>query len=262
MSKIITALIISVLFASVSYAIETLTLVDTQGESDTNLLVNASDSQKEHCYPSGKMPSQILAFFVKFGETGILFDAGLQDEAVLSKLIENGVAPESVKTIMISHLHPDHFGGLVDMNGKAAFPNAEVYLSKPEYDYWVNELRNKSVMSALKHYTVKTFAFGDEVVPGVRAIDTAGHTPGHVSYLIEADGEKLIIAGDILHFQDVQLKYPDVAVRYDVDPEKAVQSRKFLLDYAAWKNIPIAGMHIIPPGIINVKKSGEGYEKD
>ena len=160
---------------------------------------------------------------------------------------------------MITHLHPDHFGGIVDTAGNASFPNAEVYVSKPEYDYWVDEVKNKSVISALKLYTVKQFVFGDEVVEGVRAIDTSGHTPGHTSYLIEADGEKLIIAGDIMHFPEIQLPHPEVAARYDTDPVKAVQSRKFLLDYAAWKNIPIAGMHITPPGIISVTKSGEGY---
>lgn len=92
-------------------------------------------------------------------------------------------------------------------------------------------------------------------------MDTSGHTPGHVSYLIESDDEKLIVAGDIMHFPEIQLPVPDVAVRYDVDPVKAVQSRKFILDYAAWKNIPVAGMHITPPGVIRVKKSGDGYEK-
>ena len=261
MARIIIALIVSVLIASCSYAggIEVLSLVDVQGQSETTLLVGASDSLKSEYYPSGKMPSQILAFFVKVGESEILFDAGLQDELVLSRLAEKGIPPENVRMIMITHLHPDHFGGIVDTAGNASFPNAEVYVSKPEYDYWVNEVKNKSVISALKLYTVKQFAFGDEVVEGVRAIDTSGHTPGHTSYLIEADGEKLIIAGDIMHFPEIQLPHPEVAVRYDTDPVKAVQSRKFLLDYAAWKDIPIVGMHITPPGIIRVEKSGEGY---
>lgn len=228
-------------------------LVDVQGESDTGLLVGASDELKAKYYPDGKMPSQILAFWVK----DILFDAGLKDGHVAAELAKNGVAPSDVKTILITHLHPDHFGGLADADGKAQFPNAEVYVSKPEYDYWVSELKNENVINTLKLYTVHLFAFGDEVVPGVRAMDTSGHTPGHVSYLVD---DSLIIAGDIMHFPGIQLPEPDVAVRYDVDPVKAVQSRKFLLDYAAWKKIPVAGMHITPPGVINVKKSGEGYE--
>ena len=257
MTKIIAALIISAIIATCSYAggIDVLMLTDVQAQSDTSLLVNASDSLKAEYFPDGKMPSQILAFWVN----GILYDTGLRDEAVLTRLAEKGIAPESVKTILITHLHPDHFGGLVQLDGGASFPKAEVYVSKPEYDYWVNEVKNKSVISALKLYTVHTFQFGDEVVPGVKAIETTGHTPGHASYLVEADGEKLIVAGDIMHFPEIQLPHPEIAVRYDTDPVKAVQSRKFILDYAAWRDIPIAGMHITPPGIIRVVKSGEGY---
>lgn len=263
MLKVFCTLIVFVLTASSAFAgaIETLTLIETQGLSDTALLVNSSDTLKSQYYPSGKMPSQILAFYVKFAEQEILFDTGLKNGNIPKELAKNGTAPENVKTILITHLHPDHFGGLVNSEGKPQFPNAEVYVSKPEYEYWVNELKNEAVISALAHYNVKLFAFGDEVVQGVKAMDTAGHTPGHTAFLIEADGDKLIVAGDIMHFPEIQLPNPDVAVKYDLDPVKAVQSRKFILDYAAWKNIPVAGMHITPPGVIQVKKSGNGYEK-
>lgn len=264
MTKIIFALTVSVLMASCAFAggLEVTTLVETQGQSDTGLLLNASDSLKAKYFPEGKMPSQILAFWVKVGDNGILFDTGLRAGNIPEELAKNGVSPESVKMILLTHLHGDHYGGLVNSEGKASFPNAEVYVSKPEYDYWVSKLKNEGVISALNMYRVNQFAFGDEVVAGVRAIDTAGHTPGHVSFLAESGGDKIIIAGDIMHFQTIQLPHPDVAVKYDVDPVKAVQSRKFLLDYAASKKIPIAGMHIVPPGIIRVEKSGEGYEKN
>ena len=238
--------------------LEAVSLLDVQGEGDPALLIGATDEQKAQYLTNGKLHSQILAFWVN----GILFDAGLKDGHIVAELAKNGVQASDVKTILITHLHGDHFGGLVSSEGKAAFPNAEVYVSRPEYDYWVNELKNEAVISALGLYDgrVHLFAIGDEVVAGVRAMDTSGHTPGHVSYLVEKDGETLIVAGDIMHFPEIQLPLPDVAVRYDVDPVKAVQSRKFILDYAAWKNIPVAGMHITPPGIISVKKSGNGYE--
>ena len=259
MLKLLTTVLILCLAAQGACAsgIQAVTLLDVQGQSDTSLLIGAEAQDLAKYYPDGKMPSQILAFWVN----GVLYDAGLKDGHIVSELAKNGVKASDVKTILITHLHGDHFGGLVDSEGKASFPNAEVYVSKPEYEYWVNELKNEAVISALKNYTVHQFAFGDEVITGVRAMDTSGHTPGHVSYLIEAGGEKLIVAGDIMHFPEIQLPVPDVAVRYDVDPAKAVQSRKFILDYAAWKNIPVAGMHITPPGIISVKKSGTGYEK-
>ena len=256
MFRLLTAVAVAVLLAQCACAsqLNVVSLVDVQGESDTGLLIGANEDLTAKYYPSGKMPSQILAFWVN----DVLYDAGLRDGHIVSELAKNGVAAADVKTILITHLHPDHFGGLVDAEGKASFPNAEVYVSKPEYDYWVNDLKNENVISALGLYTVHMFLFGDEVIPGVRAMDTSGHTPGHVSYLVD---DQLIIAGDIMHFPEIQLPNPEVAVRYDVDPVKAVQSRKFLLDYAAWKKVPVAGMHITPPGTISVKKSGEGYEK-
>lgn len=259
MFKVLAALAVMVLTAqgAAASAINVVSLLDVQGENDSGLLIGATDEQKAQYLTDGKVKSQILAFWVN----GILYDAGLRDGHIVAELAKNGVKPSDVKTILLTHLHGDHFGGLVDSEGKAAFPEAEVFVSRPEYDYWVNELKAKNVINALKLYHVNLFAFGDEVVGGVRAMDTSGHTPGHVSYLVEADGEKLIVAGDIMHFPEIQLPVPDVAVRYDVDPVKAVQSRKFILDYAAWKNIPVAGMHITPPGVIRVKKSGDGYEK-
>ncbi len=265
MTKFLVAILAVVLFASSSFAgsIEVISLLDRTGENDTSLLIGATDEQLQKYFPDGKMNSQILAFYVKFGDNAALFDAGLHDGHIASELAKNGIKPEDVKLILITHLHQDHFGGLTDDKGKAQFPNAELYVSRPEYDYWVNDVKSKAVIEALKQYEKHThlFNFGDEVAEGVRAIDTSGHTPGHVSYLVEAGDEKLLVVGDIMHFQAIQLPVPDVAVRYDVEPEKAIQSRKFILDYASWKKIPIAGMHITPPGIMNVKKAGNGYEK-
>ena len=263
--NLIAILFLMILFCPAVYAnsIEVITLTDITGERDTSLLIGANDEQLAKYFPDGKMKNQIAAFLVKFGGNEILFDTGLKDGHVVKELIKNGVKPENLKTILITHLHPDHFGGLVDDENKAAFSNAEVYISKPEKKYWVDELKNEAVINALKLYEgrVKFFDFGDEVVDGVKAIDTVGHTPGHTSFLIENEGEKFLIVGDIMHFVDIQLPEPDVAVVYDVDPVKAIQSRKFILDYAAQKNIPIAGMHISNSGIIKVKKNETGYEK-
>ena len=263
MARTIIALLIVMLMSSCVFAggIETISLVDVQGQAEASLLVGASDAQKAEYFPNGKMPSQILAFFVRTGEGEILFDTGLRDGHIVSELAKNGVKAEDVKTILLTHLHPDHFGGLVDSEGKAAFPNAQVYVGKVERAYWVDEVKNQNVIDALKLYPVHLFDFGDEVVPGVKAIDTVGHTPGHVSFLVEDSGEKLLVLGDIMHFPEIQLPAPEVAVRYDVDPVKAVQSRKFILDYASMKNIPIAGMHVTVPGVWNIRKLGEGYEK-
>lgn len=264
MQKIfLTGLFIFLMSASSAFAsIEVISLLETQGNADQALLIGATEEMKEKYLPDGKLNSQILAFYVKIPGRGILFDTGLPNGNIAKRLSENGIKPEDVKIILLTHLHGDHFGGLVK-NGKATYPNAEVYVSKIERDYWVNDVKNENVIKALGLYEKKLhlFEFNDEVFGGVKAIDASGHTPGHTVFEIKADGEELLIVGDIMHFIDIQLPAPDVSVKYDVDPDKARETRKKILDYAAENDVKIAGMHITPPGVMKVKKNETGYEK-
>ena len=252
-------------FSSTAFAnsIEVISLLDTQGKGDPELLIGATKEQKEKFLPDGKMKSQILAFYIKTPDREILFDTGLKGGNISKRLNKNGVKNSDVKTILLTHLHPDHFGGLVDKKNKAAFPNAEIYVSKIEYNYWVNELKNKNVIKAMNLYKGKIhfFEFDDEIFDGIKALDASGHTPGHTVFDIKADGEELLVVGDIVHFIEIQFPEPDVSVKYDVDPDKARETRKKILDYAAEKDIKIAGMHIPAPGLIKVKKNESGYEK-
>ena len=96
-------------------------------------------------------------------------------------------------------------------------------------------------------------------MPGITTMDTSGHTPGHVSYMLEKDGEKLLILGDLIHFPSIQLPNPDVAVVYDVDPVKAVETRKRVFDFVSANNIPVAGMHVPFPGKLEIQKTATGY---
>ena len=267
MSKVLLLLVIILVSSGAAFAsslssessLEIVSLLDVQGQADTQLLLGLDDSQVSELVPSGKLNSQILAFFVRTGEHNILFDAGLRDGHVVQRLAENGIMPEDVKVIMITHLHPDHFGGLVDENGHGAFPSAELYVARIERDYWVDVVKNESVINALNLYEkrVHLFEFGDEVLHGVKALDASGHTPGHTAF--EVNHEALIV-GDIMHFPEVQLRKPEVSVRYDVDPDKAREARIRILDYAADKKLTVAGMHITTPGVYKLKKTGTGYE--
>ena len=254
-------LVICVTQVACASSIEVISLLDTQGEGNPALLLGATDEQKAQYLPDGKLPSQILAFYVKFSGRGILFDAGLRDGHIVNELAKNGIKAEDVDTILITHLHPDHFGGLVDSEGKKAFPNAEVYVGRVERDYWVDDLKNENIINALKLYKVNEFEFGDELFGSVKAIDASGHTPGHTVFEVKTDDEKLLIVGDIVHFIQIQFPLPEISVKYDADPDKARESRKKILDYAAENQIQIAGMHITPPGICKVKKVGTGYAK-
>ena len=269
MFKYFLAVLVVIIFSSSAFAenksLEVFSLVDRVGEANTSLLVGASEEQISKYFPNEKMPQQILAFLVKFNGENILFDTGLGKSNggnSIDELKKLGINPEDIKIILLTHLHGDHYGGLVNSEGKAQFPNAEVYVSRIEKNYWLNEKNDESVKNALALYEgkLKTFEFNDEVLKGIKAIDTSGHTPGHTAFHVKAGNQELLVIGDALHFADIQIPNPEISVRYDVDPIKAAEARKFILNMAAENKIPVAGMHMTLPGLWNIQKSGSGFE--
>ena len=264
MKKFFAVLLLCLLVSASARAgkIETVSLFDRQSNPDTSLLIGADAGQKAQYCPDGKLEGNILAFLVKMKGREILFDTGLPDGHIAAELKKNGIEAGGVKTILLTHLHRDHYGGLLDAGGKAAFPNADVYVSRAERAYWVDEKQDRNVIHALEQYAGRVHEFepGGRVMPGVKALDTSGHTPGHVSFMLKNGKEKLLIIGDLIHFTRIQLPFPDVAVRYDVDPVKAVQARKRIFDLACEKHIPVAGMHVPFPGTLRLRKAGAGYE--
>ena len=147
MKKFLTVLLLCLLISCSAWAsgIETVTLFDRQSKPNTSLLIGADAEQIARYCPDGKLSGNVLAFLVKMKGRAILFDTGLPDGRIAAELKKNGLAAGDVKTILLTHLHRDHFGGLLDAEGKAAFPNAEVYVGRAERAWWVNEDR-KSVV--------------------------------------------------------------------------------------------------------------------
>ena len=247
-------------------SMQVFSLVDAQGESPASLLVGTTEEQLAQYARNGKVNSQILAFLVKFPDRTILFDTGLgaaKGGKMMDALKELNVSPSDIDAILLTHLHMDHFGGLVDSEGKIVFPKADVYVSRIERDWWLSEKQDENVRKALAPYEsrLRVFEFGDAPLPGITAIDASGHTPGHTAFHVKSGDGELLVVGDILHFAEIQLPLPQIAVKYDVDQEKAPKARKYILDMAAEKNIPVAGMHCPVPGIWRIAKSGSGYEK-
>ena len=245
---------------------EVVSLTDAQGRSPASLLVGAAEDQLARYVPGGEMNSQVLAFLVRVPGRTLLFDAGLGTGAggrMMDELKGIGVAPSDVDAVLLTHLHRDHFGGLADAEGKAAFPRAEVWVSRIERDWWVSERKDENAARALALYDgrLRLFEFGDEPLPGVTALDASGHTPGHTAFHVSAGGGELLVVGDVLHFAEIQLPLPQIAVTYDADPAKAPEARRRLLDRAAESGVPVAGMHFPVPGLWRIARSGEGYEK-
>lgn len=235
----------------------------------------------EQCVPDGKAPSSISTFLIRVPVSGekdayVLVDTGLGGgrPGSPSRLLDNlkkaghgdGLTPEDISLVLLTHLHGDHIGGLLD-GEKRRFTNAKVLCGKTEYDYWIGQ--NNALVNRVKRAYGDDFrgefAFDERLQLGidrdmltVTTVDARGHTPGHTAFLLDSNGEKLMIVGDIVHAAAVQFAHPDVCARYDMDAKQAVESRKRLLDTVAEQNIPIAGMHLPGTGFALVKKDANG----
>lgn len=246
----------------------TLTLLaEGEAERDGSLFVNASDDVLKRYVPQGTFAMGINAFLVRTPDRTVLVDTGL-GRKLSDNLKALGVSAEQVDTVLLTHMHGDHTGGLL-RDGKPVFPNARVYVAAKEYDYWMNGVseNQKKAAEPVSAYgqSVQPFEPGDletagvELLPGIRAVAAFGHTPGHSLFMIDSKDQKLLIWGDIAHAMAVQIPAPAVSVTYDVDPERAALTRKAVLEYVAKNRIPVAGAHIPGAGIGTVSVQGEGY---
>ena len=239
---------------------EVIALLDGVGINDgsTDILVGAGKEDLERAAQPDGLKTSINAFVVKIGGKTVLFDTGMpiaQSGGIVPALAEADLGPDDIDAVVITHFHYDHVGGLMH-RGQPVYPRAELYVPRVEVNKW-----SDAGTDFLLAYNVRTNAFEDrkEILPGVTAMAAYGHTPGHTVFLLESDGGKLLIAGDLIHLPGVQLANPDVAVTYDTDPVKAVASRKRVFEMAADKKLPIAAMHIPFPGIGTLAKDGKGY---
>jgi glyoxylase-like metal-dependent hydrolase (beta-lactamase superfamily II) len=215
--------------------------------------------------PDRTFQSEVNAFLIRTPDKNILIDAGL-GRNLLDNLQSLDVSPGQINIILLTHMHGDHIGGLL-RDGKPVFPNAEMYLSQPEYDHW-SKSENKQALNVLSAYKNKLKLFIPEelgskkanLFAGFQGIADYGHTPGHTAYLIESGSARLLIWGDLAHVMAVQMPHPEIAVTYDSNPKQAIEYRRKILKYVVKNNIPVAGMHIVSPAIGDVIAEGTGYE--
>lgn len=238
-------------------------LSERQRESDTSILIGASEADIKKFIPSGKYPSAVNAFLVRTPEALFLIDTGF-GEKLFDNMAQLGVQAEDVDYLLITHSHGDHIGGMVK-DGRAAFPKATVYVSQKEAE-WSAPLKEKLAL-----YTGKVELFtpaaletgGSAIFKGVNAIAAYGHTPGHTMFLLESRGERFLIWGDLTHAMAIQIPLPAVSVTYDSDPREAAVTRQSVLRYVSENKITVGGMHIAYPGYGKAEKdaSGEGEYK-
>ncbi|MDR3340534.1 MAG: MBL fold metallo-hydrolase [Candidatus Symbiothrix sp.] len=239
------------------------TLVETQSAGNPSILIGANQADLQKYLTDGTFQSEINAFLVRTPDKNILIDTGLGLN-LLQNLQSLGLTAEQIDVILLTHVHGDHIGGLL-RDGKAAFPNAVLYLSQLEYGFWTNNKQSLPIINAykdrIKQFEAVEFDSKDNnLFAGFKGIKAYGHTPGHTVYLVESNGESLLIWGDLTHVTPVQLPHPEIAVTYDSNAQEAIASRLKILKYVAAQKIPIAGMHIVFPAIGNVTVGKEGYD--
>lgn len=226
-------------------------LQDTESKHSRSTFPDADDRLIDSLQLQDGIPATISAFLVQTGGETILFDAGMGNarSRLLPLLDSLGIRPESIGYLYITHLHGDHVGGMFSEEG-AVFPQAEIYLARPEYEGWMNlpDGRNAQAVKLAEVYKdrLHLFEFGDTLPGNVRAIDAVGHTPGHTAY----QAGRLLIIGDLIHGAALQFDRPDLCARFDMDKEAAVRARRQLLQYARENGLIIAGMHLPAPAIM------------
>jgi glyoxylase-like metal-dependent hydrolase (beta-lactamase superfamily II) len=192
---------------------------------------------------------------------------------VQRNLASAGVDPKSIDTVLLTHMHPDHSAGLTDMsNGQLLFPNAELVMHENELPHWFDDgamakaderskklffLAGREQVAPYKNRT-RLFKQG-EVFPGVTAVPSHGHTPGHTAYLVASGNDQLMIWGDTVHVPEVQTAFPDAGMAFDTDLAAAAASRRRMFDRVSADRTLVAGMHLHFPAFARLARRGEGY---
>ena len=183
-----------------------------------------------------------------------------------------GFDPAAVDTVVISHFHGDHINGLRLKDGTAVFPRAQVMVPEPEWAYWTSDATMAAAPDGLKPNfqnvrrvfgpmgkEVSTFAWGQEVVPGLTAMEAAGHTPGHTAFDLRSGTDRLLVMSDVTNQPAIFARHPDWSAVFDMDAAQARATRRRLLDMAATERVPVSFYHAPFPATGHIRRDADGY---
>jgi glyoxylase-like metal-dependent hydrolase (beta-lactamase superfamily II) len=220
---------------------------------------------------------------LKTGGKTVLFDTGNGEaQAAPSKgergtlnanLAAAGIDRGKIDVVVISHFHADHVNGLLLPDNGGAFPNAEIKVPENEWKFWMDDgemsrapkgrmselfANNRRVFDALRR-KVTPYAWDREVVTGVTAVGTPGHSIGHTSFVISSGGKTVYVQSDVCNNVNVFAPHPDWHGFFDQDPPKAAATRRRVYDMLAADKLPVQGYHFPFPALARIEKAGDGY---
>ena len=209
----------------------------------------------------------------------VLFDAGAGTDFLsgMGQLVDNlnavNIRPEDITDVIFTHSHPDHLWGILDDFEDLTFQNANFHIGRKEWEFWtdpdtVNKVREDRITTAIGAKrrlealgtNINLFENDDKILPGIKALITPGHTPGHMSFEVGDNSKKFLIAGDALNNHHVAFRHPERMGGLDQDPKLAAQTRQFLLQKLTSENMGLVGFHLPNGGIGKVEETSEGYE--
>jgi glyoxylase-like metal-dependent hydrolase (beta-lactamase superfamily II) len=210
-----------------------------------------------------------------FGEAAYRASQGANGQFLIN-LAAAGIDANTVDTVIISHYHGDHINGLLKIDNSLAFPNAEILVPAPEHKYWMDdgELSRastprieglfKNVRRVMRGEVLKrlrTYEWDQEVIPGVTAVGTPGHSPGHTCHIVTSGTSKVYVQGDLTHAPFLFVRNPGWHPFFDHDPMQAEAMRRKVYDMLVAEKMLVQGIHYPFPALAHVEKTATGYRE-
>jgi glyoxylase-like metal-dependent hydrolase (beta-lactamase superfamily II) len=253
------------------------------GEPKPDLFIGLSKEEfgrtlTENFLPTDNVVLQQNALVINTGDVVALFDTGMGTDKMLgpdtgrlpTNLRAARIEPKDVDAVVLTHAHPDHCFGLMADNGAPTFPNAQIYMTQADFDFWTDEAKLSNDM--LKAFVAGArkqllpnrdrmvfMKDGQEFLPGVQAVSAPGHTVGHTVYMITSQGKTMCNVGDIAHHHVLVVQRPRLEFFYDTDGKQAAGSRLRVFEMLARERTPFIAYHFPWPGIGYLGPQGDGY---
>ncbi|WP_204114615.1 MBL fold metallo-hydrolase [Shimia biformata] len=260
-------------------------ILDGYGAGPADMVIGYEDAAARaahdaahHPFVPGQVTTPVNAFILETPQHLVAIDTGMpgfagQTYGAFQRLLAAaGYRPEDFDALLMTHLHTDHVGGLLDADGAPAFANAELVVAAEEWAFTHDDAVFASLPEQFQQYFAlsrnmvapyagrrREFSGEAEVLPGIAALPLPGHTPGHTGFVLSSGGRQLLIWGDVVHVPAVQFSEPGWAVVYDADVATAVATRQRLLDQLSTDGIEVAGMHLDFPAIGFVDRTPSAY---